>query len=98
MFIKWDKKYCLDNHKRTIKHINNKENKREKRCNGGNGSVQTFIQTNDETFNGLVAKSFIAAEIPLYKLRNTHLKGLFSHMSYALPSETSVRRYIKENL
>lgn len=77
---------------------NYKEKKRERRFNGGNGSVQSFIPTNDEIFLVLVVKSFIGAEIPLYKLRNTHLKGLFIHMKFMLPSETSVRLYIKEKL
>ena len=33
----------------------------------------------------------MSADIPLYKLNNTHIKSLFRHIGHRLPSETTCR-------
>ena len=38
-----------------------------------------------------VTKAFLSADIPLHKLRNTHLQTLFREMGHTLPSESSCR-------
>ena len=40
----------------------------------------------------MVTKAFLSADIPLYKLNNTHNKNLFRDNDHRLPSETSCRR------
>ena len=37
-------------------------------------------------------KAFLSADIPLYKLNNTHIKNLFRDIGHRLPSETTCRR------
>ena len=39
-----------------------------------------------------VTKAFLFANIPLYKLNNTHIKNLFRDIGHRLPSETTCRR------
>ena len=38
---------------------------------------------------GKVTKAFLSADIPLYKLNNTHIKNLFRDIGHRLPSETT---------
>ena len=40
----------------------------------------------------MVTKAFLSADIPLYKLENTHIKNLFRDIGHRLPSETTCRR------
>ena len=38
---------------------------------------QTFLRSSDTDFVEKVTKAFLSADIPLYKLNNTHIKSLF---------------------
>ena len=53
---------------------------------------QTFLRSSDTDFVGKVTKAFLSANIPLYKLNNTHIKNLFRDIGHRLPSETTCRR------
>ena len=53
---------------------------------------QTFLRSSDTDFVEKVAKAFLCADIPLYKLNNTHIKNLFRDIGHRLPSETTRRR------
>ena len=48
--------------------------------------------SNDTDFVEKVIKVFLSADIPLYKLKNAHIKNLFLDIGYRLPSETTCRR------
>ena len=39
--------------------------------------MQTFLKSSDTNFVEKVTKAFLSADIPLYKLNNTHIKNLF---------------------
>ena len=53
---------------------------------------QTFLRSSDTDFVEKVTKAFLSADIPLYKLNNTHYKNLFRDNDHRLPSETSCKR------
>ena len=53
---------------------------------------QTFLRSSDTDFVGKVTKAFLSADIPLYKLNNTHIKNLFRDIGHRLPSETTCRQ------
>ena len=41
-----------------------------------------------------ITKAFLSADIPLYKLNNTHIKNLFRDIRHRLPSETTCRQTV----
>ena len=51
-----------------------------------------LLRSSDTDFVEKVTKAFLAADIPLYKLNNTHIKNLFHYIGHSLPSETNCRR------
>ena len=53
---------------------------------------QTFLRSSDTDFVEKVTKAFLSADIPFYKLNNTHIKNLFRDVGHRLPSETTCRR------
>ena len=53
---------------------------------------QTFLRRGNTDFVEKVTKAFLSADIPLYKLNNTHIKNLFRDIGHRLPSETTCRR------
>ena len=55
-------------------------------------TLQTFLRSSDTDFVEKVTKSFLSADIPLYKLNNTHNKNLFRDIGHRLPSETTCRQ------
>ena len=53
---------------------------------------QTFLRSSDTDFVKKVTKAFLSADIPLYKLNNTHIKNLFRDIGHRLPSKTTCRQ------
>ena len=53
---------------------------------------QTFLRSSDNYFVEKVTKTFLSADILLYKLNNTHNKNLFRDIGHRLPSQTTCRR------
>ena len=51
-----------------------------------------FLRSSDTNFVKKITKAFLSADIPLYKLNNTHIKNLFCDISHKLPSETTCRQ------
>ena len=43
-----------------------------------------------------VTKAFLSADIPLYKLNNTHINNLFRDIGHRLPSEITCRRTARQ--
>ena len=54
--------------------------------------MQTFLKSSDTNFVGKLTKAFSSADIPLYKLNNTHIINLFRDIGHRLPSETTCRQ------
>ena len=53
---------------------------------------QTFLRSSDTDFVERVTKAFLSANIPYYKLNNTHIKNLFRGIGHRLPSEFICRQ------
>ena len=53
---------------------------------------QTFLRSSDTDFVEKVTKAVLSADIPLYKLNNTHIKNLLREIGHKLPPETTCRR------
>ena len=53
---------------------------------------QTCSRSSDTDFVEKVTKTFLSADIALYKLNNTHIKNFFRDIANRLPSETTCRR------
>ena len=58
-------------------------------------SSQSFLSCFDENFNFEVAKTFLEADIPLYKLNHPSVKRLFQQLGKQCPSESSCRSKVK---
>ena len=53
---------------------------------------KTFLRSSDTDFVEKIIKAFLSADIPLYKLNNTHIKNLFCDIGHRLPSKITCRR------
>ena len=88
--VSCNKRYFVDSHRNTSKHQNALGSRSE---NLISQNSQTFLRSSDTDFVVKVtSKTFLSADIPLYKLNNTHIKNLFRDVAHRLPSETTCRR------
>ena len=53
---------------------------------------QTFSRCNDTNFAEKLTKALLSADIPLYKLNNTHIKEVSRDIGHRFPSETTCRQ------
>ena len=86
--VSCNKRFLVDSHRNTSKH--------QKALGGRSENLipqtsQTFLRSSDTDFVEKVIKAFLSADIPLYKLNNTHIKNLFHDISDRLLSETTCR-------
>ncbi|MEL7308540.1 MAG: hypothetical protein AAGK05_12180, partial [Pseudomonadota bacterium] len=87
--VQCDKMYFIDKHRATAKH------NRARTGSTSTSSVQEFIHGEGaHDFARDVAKAFLSADIPLWKLRNAELRRLFSNIGHPLPSEETCRTRI----
>ena len=87
--VSCNKRFLVDSHRNTSKH------QKALGCRSENlipHTSQTFLRNSDTDFVENVTKAFLSADIPLYKLNNTHIKSLFRDIGQRLPSETTCRR------
>lgn len=91
--ITCDKMFFIEKHRATAKHSKSLT-KSECKSNSGNIAKQQFLQFSNEDFPLNVTKAFLAANIPLWKLRNQSLRKLFSSIGHLLPSEDTCRSRI----
>ena len=82
------KRFLVDSHRNTLKHQKAVGSRSE---NLMPQASQTFLSS-DTDFVEKVTKAFLSADIPLYKLNNTHIKNLFHDIGHRLPSKTACRR------
>ena len=85
VLAKCDKKFFVESHRKSKQHQRKLETKSKSQ------SKQTFLQLDQVTFNEQVVSSFLATDIPLYKLNHPSLKSLFATMGKVLPSETAAQ-------
>ena len=84
-----NKRFLIDSHRNTVKHQTALGSRSE---NLIPKTSYTFLRSNDTDFVEKVTKAFLSANIPLYKLNNTHIKNLFRDVGHRLPSETTCRQ------
>ena len=82
------KRFLVDSHRNTSKHQKALGSRSE---NFIPHTSQTFLKSSDTDFVEKVTKAFLSADIPLYKLNNTHIKNLFREIGHRLPSEPTCR-------
>ena len=87
--VSCNKSFLVDSHRNTSKHQKALGSISE---NLIPQTSQTFLGSSNTDFVEKVAKAFLSADIPLYKLDNTHIKNLFRDIGHRLPSETTCRR------
>ena len=83
------KRFLVDSNRNTSKHQKTLGSRSE---NLIPQTSQTFLRSSDIDFVQKVTKAFFSADIPLYKLNNTHFKNLFHYIGHRLPSETTCER------
>ena len=88
VLVKYDKKFFVEIHQKSKKHQGKLETK--SKCQ----SKQTFLHFDLVNFKEQVVSSFLAADIPLYKLNHPSLKSLFARMGKVLLSETAARHVL----
>ena len=87
--VSCNKRFLADSHRNTSKHQKALGSRSE---NLIPQTSQTFLRSSDTDFVEKVIKVFLSADIPIYKLNNTHIKNLFRDIGHRLPSETTCRR------
>ena len=55
---------------------------------------QTFLRINNTEFVENLTKTFLSADIPLYKLNNKHIKNLFHDIGHSFPSKTACTKTV----
>ena len=87
--VSCNKLFLVDYHRNTSKHQKALGSRSEDPIPQ---TLQTFVRSSDAEFVEKVTKAFLSADIPLYKLNNTHIKNLFRDIDHRLLSETTYRR------
>ena len=82
---KMRQKVFVESHRKSKQHQEKLETKTKSQ------NKQTFLQLDQVNFKEQFVLSFLAADIPLYKLNHPYLKSLFATIGKVLPSETAAR-------
>ena len=85
VLVKCDKKFFVENHRKSKQHQRKLETKSKFQ------SKQIFLQLDQVNFKEQVVSSFLVADIPLHKLNHVSLKSLFATMGKVVPSEIAAR-------
>ena len=87
--VSCNKRFLVNSHRNTSKHQKALGSRFEDLIPQ---TSQAFLRSSDIDFVEKVTKVFLSADIPLYKLNNSHIKNLFRDVGLRLPSETSCGR------
>ena len=90
--VSCNKRFLVDSHQNTSKHQKALGSRFE---NLIPQTLQTFLRSlksSNADFVKKVTQAFLSADIPLYKLNNTHNKNLFRDIGHRLPSDTTCGR------
>ena len=85
--VSWSKRSLADSHRNKSKHQKALGSRFEHLIPQ---TSQTFVRSSDTDFVKKVTKAFLSADIPLYKLNNTHIKNVYRDIGHRLPSETTL--------
>ena len=85
VLVKCDKKFFVESHRKSKQHQGKLE------TNNKFQGKQIFLRLDQINFKEKVVSSFLAADIPLYKLNHPSLKSLFATTGKVLPSATAAR-------
>ena len=75
--VSCNKRFLVDSYQNTSKHQKALGSRSE---NLIPQTQQTFLTSSDTDFVEEVTKAFLSADIPLYKLNNTHINNLFRNV------------------
>ena len=56
---------------------------------------QLFLPQTKKDFKTKLVEAFLAADIPLKKLQNSHIRELFTNLGQAVPSESACRAHVE---
>lgn len=90
MIVSSDRKSSVDSHRMAQKHVLGLSKLKT--------SNQTFLTVENSEFTKKLISAFLSSDIPLSKLNNTEMKELFDLMGFKLPSESTARAYLLNNL
>ena len=88
-----EKRQQVERYRATMKHISARgaiEDQNKKIT-----LTQQLLPVVSKDFMVELVKTFLAADIPLHKLRNPHVIQLFENLGEKMPSETVCRDYVK---
>ena len=86
--VKYKKNHYVESHRKSVKHQNNSSCKKFP-------LIHVNIQDDNSIYKSIV-KTFLGANIPLYKLRNNNVINLFKKLKCPIPSETTARDMVKD--
>ena len=86
--VKCNKKFMVYSHRCSAKHQRGFLHEKT--------STQTFLKTPILGFAEKVTKTFLCADIPLHKLRNSHLSSLFKELGNKLPFKGKCRLKVEK--
>ena len=85
-----NKRFLVDSHRNTSKHQKALGSRSE---NLIPQTSQTFLRSSDTKYIEKMTKVFLFADIPLYKINNTHIKNLFRDIGHRLPSKQAFKQH-----
>ena len=86
--VNCDKRFRVEKHRDGAKHQNFLSLTQYKKPS------QTFLPVTKNDFKTKIVEAFIAADIPLFKLQNARIRGLFTDLGQPLPSESACRAHV----
>ena len=91
-----EKRQQVERHRATVKHVSARgaiEDQNKKAT-----LMQQLLPVMSKDFMAELVKTFLAADIPLHKLRNPHVIHLFENVGQKMSSETVCRDYCMSRL
>ncbi len=87
--VNCDKRFRVESHRATSKHTKKLADAKDQKP-----AIQSFLPTSKNDFKSKLVETFLAADIPLYKLNNPRIKQLFTDLGQPMPSESSCRAHV----
>ena len=87
--VNCDKRFRVTQHRESAKHL------KALRVTAKKPTTQTFIPATKKDFKAKLVESFLSADIPLHKLQNPKIRGLFTDLGQSVPSESACRGHVQ---
>ena len=87
--VNYDKRFRVTQHQESAKHL------KALRITAKKPTTQTFIPETKKDFKAKLVESFLSADIPLHKLQNSKIRGLFTDLGQSVPSESACRGHVQ---